>query len=409
MYAACCSEGAPTPHGFCFVLSWPFSMNGGVNQVVNNLIQEIRSRRESKWTPITLELTWTPSHATTTDASPAQVRLHSPVVKNRALRSSVRFVCSLPGSFLRLRKLVKKCNIGVFNLHFPDLAALNFVLLRDFRLFRGKVILSFHGSDIRSAIQESGISNRLWKFLLRRADAVVACSDGLKAEVLILEPRCKPVTIYNGVNRAALVEASIVSRRWPGELAGKRVVISVGAFEHRKGHDVLVRAFMKVASCQSDVALLLVGKAGPTSEEIRGMACNSPQQSDICILEDVPHSEIHDLLRRSDVFVLASRWEKGKLGEGFAMAILEAAAAGLPVVATASCGVTELIEDRATGRVVPLEDEEALARAICDVLSDRGDAARMARNLQQRVSTDFTWAKAVDQYLALGGESRDSI
>ncbi len=177
--------------------------------------------------------------------------------------------------------------------------------------------------------------------------------------------------------------------------------MSIGSFEHRKGHDVLIRAFQKVVRRHRDVALLLVGKPGPVSGQIREMIEDAQLESDIQILENVPHREIHDLLTRSTVFVLASRWQKGRIGEGFAIAILEAAAAGVPVVATASCGVRELIEDGVTGRVVPLEDHDELANAICEMLENPPRAAYMAENLRRLVSDRFTWRGAADKYLDL--------
>jgi glycosyltransferase involved in cell wall biosynthesis len=89
------------------------------------------------------------------------------------------------------------------------------------------------------------------------------------------------------------------------------------------------------------------------------------------------------------------------MGEGFPLAVLEAAAAGTPVVATASTGVAELLEDRVTGRLVPLEDARALAFAICDMLADPLTARKMADALLNVVRDRFTWRQAAEKYSAL--------
>ena len=69
----------------------------------------------------------------------------------------------LPGELLRLRRLVRQYRIGAFNFHFPDLTGITFILLRMCGLFTGKVVLSFHGSDIRAGYQQKGLTRVLWK------------------------------------------------------------------------------------------------------------------------------------------------------------------------------------------------------------------------------------------------------
>jgi glycosyltransferase involved in cell wall biosynthesis len=59
------------------------------------------------------------------------------------------------------------------------------------------------------------------------------------------------------------------------------------------------------------------------------------------------------------LFVLATRWIKGEMGEGFAIAVLESAAAKAPVVATASCGVEEIIVNGDTGSIAQVEDPDS--------------------------------------------------
>src|SRR5262249_39965206 len=111
---------------------------------------------------------------------------------------------------------------------------------------------------------------------------------------------------------------------------------------------------------------------------------------DLVLRENVPFQELLPLLKRADVFALSSRWEKGICGEGFAIALLEAGAACRPVVTTNSCGVAELMQDGVNGRVVPTEDPEALAGAICDVLENPQSARQMAERLHERVVGEFT-------------------
>jgi len=286
-------------------------------------------------------------------------------------------------------------------MHYPDLEAVNLVLLKVLGLFDGQVVLSLHGSDIRSAFQETGPGRRIWRFMLRHASAVVACSGGLKEETLHFEPRARVVTIYNGIDVARFSASSDPEFRWPPELMGQRVIVNVGQFEFRKGHDILLKAFRRVRDVRGDVALALAGFPGPTTEPVRKMIRDLNLSDSVLYLGALPHEKIYDLLKHSTLFVLATRWRRGSMGEGFAIAVLEAAAAKLPVVATASCGVEEIIHDGETGRVVPLEDDAALSAAICEQLDDPDSAKKMAERLYAVVREQFTWQKAAAQYASL--------
>jgi glycosyltransferase involved in cell wall biosynthesis len=88
----------------------------------------------------------------------------------------------------------------------------------------------------------------------------------------------------------------------------------------------------------------------------------------------------------------AAPWVRGKIGEGFPVAILEAGAAGKPVVTTRTCGAEEIIEDGVTGRLVPLGNAKALAEAIDELLENRERAHRMAENPAQGVKRVYLGA-----------------
>lgn len=391
---------------FYFVLPWPFQIPGGVNQVVNNLIREFATRKDLGLTPLKMELGWPPSAQTSgaEDDGALQVRLHSLYSPERPLFSPLTYLLYLPGELLRLRRIARAQNVAVFNLHFPDLQALTFVLLRRLGLYQGKIILSMHGSDIRSAHRTTGAAKAVWRWLLRNATEVVACSDGLRQEILMLEPRCRTLTIYNGIDVDLFAAQADPAFSWSPELKDRRIIVNVGSFQYRKGHDLLVRAFAEIARIYDDVALLLVGTPGPQTSSIRALINEMGLISRVHIKEDVPHARIYDYLAHASLFVLATRWIKGEMGEGFAVAILEAAAAKTPVVATASCGVEEIIVNGETGLVAALEDPDSLARAIREALDDPAAAQQRAERLYSVVRHNFTWEQAANVYAELACE-----
>jgi glycosyltransferase involved in cell wall biosynthesis len=89
------------------------------------------------------------------------------------------------------------------------------------------------------------------------------------------------------------------------------------------------------------------------------------------------------------------------------MPIVEAMACGVPVVATPSGGVREIVEDGVSGRLVPRGDADGLARVVSELLADRAAADRMAATALAEVVPRFTWDRAaaalLDQYRTLLG------
>jgi glycosyltransferase involved in cell wall biosynthesis len=385
---------------YAFVLPWSIDHEGGVNEVVRNLIEEFRLAGE--FHPVFIENHWSsvrPVVERRRDYTHVRMRLRAPYDKD--IRMSAAFFLSLPLALWKLWQLAREHRIVAFNIHYPGLASLHWTLLRALRFFPGKVILSFHGSDIRAAHGMHGWTRLAFRYLLYRADAVVACSEGLQEEILMLEPRANARVIYNGIDERRF--RGIAS---PGALGAnlrdkEDLILNIGRYEYRKAHDLLLRAFAQVLRKRPGAHLLIVGSTGPEMEKTKAAVVSLGLEDKVTLYRDVPHSEIPGLLALARLFVLSSRWVPGKMGEGFPVAILESAIAGRPVVTTRTCGAAEIIEDGVTGRLVPLEDAAALAEAICDLLEHKTKAATMAANLREKVLDKFTWGRAYRSYADL--------
>jgi glycosyltransferase involved in cell wall biosynthesis len=145
-----------------------------------------------------------------------------------------------------------------------------------------------------------------------------------------------------------------------------------------KNHSLLLQAFASVSRQLPDALLLLVGppdRLNPDyAESLRRLAQELGVES--CVRFLGSRADVPDILRASDVFVLSSDYE------GNPLSVLEAMAAGLPVVSTAVGGVPELVQHGATGLLVPAGDARALAEAMAQIGFDAplraamGDIAR---------------------------------
>ncbi len=168
----------------------------------------------------------------------------------------------------------------------------------------------------------------------------------------------------------------------------------VGTFKRQKGHAVLIAALGAIATRVPRLHVLLVGE-GELSDDIRMQVEDAGLTGRVHFLgsrRDVPA-----LLAASDSFVLPSLWE------GLPVALVEAMASALPVVATAVSGTRQVMIDGETGFLVPPDDAPALARAIVELLSDPARASEMGVAGRRRVVTHFGAAAQAEHLATLFG------
>lgn len=161
-----------------------------------------------------------------------------------------------------------------------------------------------------------------------------------------------------------------------------KVVGIVAVLRAEKDHDTFLRAARLVADRVPQAKFLIVGD-GPMRTEIERRTAELGLESRVFLVG--PRSDIPDVLRAMDVFVLCSNTV-----ECFPNALIEAMAAGRPAVCTDVGAVPEIIAEGQTGYVVPPRDPGALAERLIGILTDSALAHRMSRAARARVEAQFT-------------------
>jgi glycosyltransferase involved in cell wall biosynthesis len=108
-----------------------------------------------------------------------------------------------------------------------------------------------------------------------------------------------------------------------------------------------------------------------------------------------PFDDVEDFLRAADVFVLPS------LEEGMSLALLEAMAMGLPVVASSIAANSAIVEDGVTGRLAPVRDSERLAEIIMELFANRDLADRLGQSARAHVSGLYSLDRMITDHLEL--------
>jgi glycosyltransferase involved in cell wall biosynthesis len=204
-----------------------------------------------------------------------------------------------------------------------------------------------------------------------------------------LELRLAPASKYAVVRNGIDVDRFAV--RSPRRFGDGPVLGAVGRFEAEKGHAVLLEALPLVRRVRPDARLVLVG-AGGREAALRERAGRADLDGAVVFAGERDAAE---LLGSFDVFVQPSLYES----QG--MALLEAMAAGVPVVASEVGGVPDAVRPGETGLLVRPSDPAALAAAVLRLLERPGEAAAIAERARARVRSDFSSARMAADYARL--------
>jgi glycosyltransferase involved in cell wall biosynthesis len=325
------------------------------------------------------------------------LRQWSPSAELRSIVGLVKWVLTSPVWIFDMLLFCRRYRVSAFNFHFPGLSAFPIAVLRFLRLYRGALILSFHGSDLRNARGAGRFEHALWRFVLHSATAIVACSKALAADLREFagEAARRVHVVQNGLDINHFLSNVDRVHSLPAVLLNREFILTVATWEWQKGLDILLRAFAEVKRTNPGIALVLLGRAGAAESGLRTLAVEVGVANDVFFFENVPHAQVGLYLEHAKVFCLPSR------GEAFGIVILEAGAYRLPVVASRVGGIPEIVIDDETGLLAEPEDETALAAALGRVLSDQELARDLGKRLYRRVVNDFSWKQAYQEYRRL--------
>jgi len=240
---------------------------------------------------------------------------------------------------------------------------------------------------------------RRWHLLLERwtaplADRMVAVSEGVRRHMVERAriPPGKVLTIPNGVDLERFRRPRGRFRRSQGIPADRLLVTTVGRLDAQKGLKYLLQAVPDVLLQHPKALFALVGD-GPRREKLEEVCRRLEIGPSVLFLGF--RSDVPDILADSDVFVLPSLWE------GLANAMLEAMAAGVPVLVTDVEGARDVVTDGETGLLVQPGDPLALATGLNKLLGDRKLRTALGHAGRLHVSKEFRWEKVVESTVSL--------
>lgn len=271
-------------------------------------------------------------------------------------------------------------------------------LLRDIPLVlaarggRRAVVLHFHGSYCDRLVAPGRPAFKLASsLLLALSDAALVLSSEEQRQWRAFHPRSRVDVVRNPVRPLPPLQPPPARSRFAIPGAGP-IALFVGRLIEAKGILDLVAA-LAMQSAEAPWHLLVVGD-GPLEQEVRRRAARAGVAAKLTLTGYLQGDDLRAAYQVADVFVLPS------YSEGLPLVVLEAMAAGLPIVTTGIRGMADHLRDGVNGLLVPPGEPPALAAALARLLGDGEEGRRMGRVNREQVA-EFSPERVARDYLAV--------
>jgi glycosyltransferase involved in cell wall biosynthesis len=268
------------------------------------------------------------------------------------------------------------------------------------RTRRVPLVLHVHGGDAY-LLKEIPQGRAIARYIVSRSDAVFSSGSGIRDsldEVLgsSSEAVIQPMGVHAAAFKRPVIEDAgpdeevVISTRFPNGF-----VLFVGRMIEIKGAKYLIRAMPEVLRHRPGSGLVLIGD-GPARQSIEAEVDRLDVGNSVAFLGRRPHSEVVRYLHRCRAAVVPSIVDDGGRTEGMPTTVIEAMAAGCPVVGTSVGGIPDIVRHGENGWLCRDRDPEDLAEKILTALDDTSDsnvleAARVTAN-------DHDWRKVAERY-----------
>jgi len=305
-----------------------------------------------------------------------------------------------------LHRLLKKRPMDVVHFHSSN-ALLGILAVRSLKAPKPKTVATIHGlSALHPGWKKSELARATYRlfmrFVLHLADKIIyVCWSDLETAMThdLSDPK-KSIVIHNGVAETERLSREEARRKLIGQdaemlrcLDAKCFIIgTVARLDYPKNLEMLIEAAEKLRT-EKKYRFVVIGGDGDETDNIKKLIGDKHLEDIFLLAGEIPDAA--RLIPAFDVFALTSRFE------GLPYAVLEAALAKVPIVATNVGGVGEIIEHRVSGRLVQSGDAAALAREIDILAADPTLADRQKRAAYAKVLQDFNEAKMDEEILAL--------
>lgn len=267
----------------------------------------------------------------------------------------------------------------------PDLIHAHWVLPNGFvgaRLSKTlgvPLVVSLHGSDMYLA-RKKKVFGSFARWVLKRANAVTACSPDLQEQAIQLSNRDVTLTEYG-------VDVNLFS---PGGERQQGTMLAVGRLVHKKGFVELLHAFSQIFKYYKNNTIEIVGD-GPLLQPLREKAAQLGITDRVKLPGAAQHSDLPAFYRRAEIVAVPSITDLSGNRDGLPNVLLEALASGCAVIASDIPGIRNVIKDHHDGLLVRSGDIDSLSSAMVELFRDPELRERLGAAARLRAANELSW------------------
>ncbi|MEP6506982.1 MAG: glycosyltransferase family 4 protein [Gemmatimonadales bacterium] len=260
------------------------------------------------------------------------------------------------------------------------------------------MVVHFHGHDAHRAAEVDKYRDK-YREMFRYAHRIVSVSHFMTRALIDLGADPKKILYSPYGPRELFFDASPDYRK---------TFLAVGRFTDIKANYLTLAAFAEVLRTNSDARLVMVGD-GPLLEACRELATLWSIDSSVTFTGAVPHDGIAHLFNEACCFVQHSVTPSYGDAEGTPVVILEASAAGLPVVATRHAGIADAVVHGETGFLVDERDVSGMAGYMRRLIDDTPLCRTMGENGRRHIRANYSIAQHIERLQGAIDEARESV
>lgn len=267
-------------------------------------------------------------------------------------------------------------------------------LLRELGILQGKLVTTFHGSDVTKTLLAQG--THIYDALFQTVDQCQPISQRWRRVLLSLGCHPNKITVHHmGIDCDRF---HFTSRHLRSD--GQVRLISVARLTEKKGIEYSIRAVAQLLKTYPNIHYDIIGD-GPLQAELEQLIHSLDVEAQVKLLGWKAQRDVIELLHQSDILVAPSVTSKTGDQEGIPVAIMESMAMGLPVVSTWHSGIPELVADGVSGFLVPERDVDALAQRLAYLVNHPHVWAALGRAGRNRVEEHFNNQPLSDRLVEL--------
>lgn len=314
------------------------------------------------------------------------------LVHFKGLKDNLRFITYLISLFFKVIRIIRKHDIEIIHAH--STIPTGFIGVIVGKIMGKPVFITTHGMDVNNFIETSFLK-QLMLFSLKSCDKIICVSEDLANTIADLGIDSKIVVLRNAVdtNKFKPLKNMEIRQKY-GIKKNSILILFVGYLDVFKGIFELIDAFFEVNKENNDLKVMIIGE-GPQESKIKDKVSKLKLDTSIIFTGKISSEDIPQYYQAADIFVLPS------YTEGTPLAVIEAMACGLPIIASNVGGISEIVISNENGFIISPKNIKELSSKLRVLVKNQSLRSKFSNKSLKIINSEFNIDKKVEKLIDL--------